>query len=86
MEKEKRDEEERAKKKKEKLERILNPPRHRLNDSSYVNEIKENADKVSDALRQGKFKRVFLKYFIHCSHIIVYTVSTKGLVFKEIEN
>eukprot|EP00794_Sanderia_malayensis_P019846 gene19847-21788_t len=53
LEKEKKNEEEKAKKKKEKLERILNPPRHMLKDSSYINEVKETAEKVSDALRQG---------------------------------
>ena len=55
LEKQKAEEEDLAKRKKEKLEKILNPPRHILNDSTYVSEIKENADKIDEALKQGIF-------------------------------
>lgn len=71
LDKQKAEEEDRARKKKEKLEKILNPPRHILNDSSYVSEIRATADKVDDALKQGKYdangfkmreKQNFLQY------------------------
>jgi len=53
LEKQKAEEEDKAKRKKEKLEKILNPPRHIVNDSTYVSEIKENAEKIDEALKQG---------------------------------
>ena len=55
LEKQKAEEEDKAKRKKEKLEKILNPPRHIVNDSTYVSEIKENAEKIDEALKQGMF-------------------------------
>ncbi|XP_065068736.1 splicing regulator SDE2-like [Rhopilema esculentum] len=53
LEKKKTEDEDKAKRKKEKLEKILNPPRHILKDSSYVTDLKANAEKVEDALKQG---------------------------------
>ncbi len=77
MEKEKKDKEERAKKKKEKLERILNPPKHRLEDSTYVEEIKNNAEKVEHALRQGRL--IHAIYFLLFEQFLSYPSLSGGI-------
>ena len=52
-------EEERQRKRQEKLEKVLNP-KHHYDDKNYTISLQQNADKIDEALSYGNIKIIFL--------------------------